>query len=188
MFVVFVAFLSSCQLDGWDHVKEISAAKDSIRNLYAPDKRVALFDVQVTYSKDQVVLKGETNKKEAINELIKTLEQKGYIKGYTALLNHEKIDLSITAFAHVSLDDHHAQSVKFFDKAISQWPEVQECHATSGDYDYLLKIITKDMKSYNNFMYQRLMKLKGIRSVNTSFSMMQKKVSTKLPLTHLISS
>ncbi len=114
------------------------------------------------------------------------LEEKGFIKSYTALINHEKVGLSITAFAHVSLDDHHAQTVKSFDKAMSQWSEVQECHATSGDYDYLLKIITVDMKSYNNFMYERLMKLKGIRSVNTSFSMMQKKVSTKLPLTHLV--
>jgi DNA-binding Lrp family transcriptional regulator len=113
------------------------------------------------------------------------LEQRGYIKSYTALLNHEKIGLTITAFAHVSLDDHHANTVKSFDKAMAKWPEVQECHATSGGYDYLLKIITADMQAYNYFMYEKLLKLKAIRSVNTSFSMMQKKVSTELPLNHL---
>ena len=113
------------------------------------------------------------------------LEEKGYIKRYTALLNHEKVALSITAFAHVSLDDHHANTVKSFDKAIAKWSEVQECHATSGGYDYLLKIITVDMRAYNDFMYEKLLKLKAIRSVNTSFSMMQKKVSTELPLAHL---
>lgn len=114
-----------------------------------------------------------------------TLEQEGYIKSYTALLDHEKIGLSITAFAHVSLDDHHEKTVQSFDQSIANWPEVQECHATSGGYDYLLKIITADMKSYNQFMYERLLKLKAIRSVNTSFSMQQKKVSTQLPLSHL---
>lgn len=113
------------------------------------------------------------------------LEQNGYIKSYTALLNHEMIGLTITAFAHVSLDDHHANTVKSFDKAMSKWPEIQECHATSGSYDYLLKITTVDMQAYNYFMYEKLLKLKAIRSVNTSFSMMQKKVSTELPLNHL---
>ena len=89
------------------------------------------------------------------------LEEKGYIKSYTALLNHERIGLTITAFAHVSLDDHHTNTVKSFDKAIDKWSEVQECHATSGGYDYLLKIITVDMQAYNNFMYEKLLKLKN---------------------------
>lgn len=113
------------------------------------------------------------------------LEESGYIKSYTALLDHKKIGLTITAFAHVSLDDHHEKTVKSFDQAIANWPEVQECHATSGGYDYLLKITTVDMQDYNDFMYEKLLKLKAIRSVNTSFSMMQKKVSTQLSLNHL---
>jgi DNA-binding Lrp family transcriptional regulator len=113
------------------------------------------------------------------------LEKTGYINSYTALLNHKKIGLTITAFAHVSLDDHHEKTVRSFDRAITNWSEVQECHATSGGYDYLLKITTVDMQGYNQFMYEKLLKLKAIRSVNTSFSMMQKKVSTQLPLDHL---
>lgn len=113
------------------------------------------------------------------------LEDEGYIKSYTALLNTEKIGLSITAFAHVSLNDHHEKTVDVFDKAIANWKEVQECHATSGGYDYLLKITTVDMQGYNEFMYENLLKLKAIRSVNTSFSMVQKKVSTQLSLSHL---
>jgi len=116
---------------------------------------------------------------------LNALEEQGYINHYTALLNHEKIGLSITAFAHVSLDDHHEKTVKSFDDAIAKWLEVQECHATSGGYDYLLKIISVDMRAYNYFMYEKLLKLQAIRSVNTSFSMMQKKVSTQLPLGHL---
>lgn len=113
------------------------------------------------------------------------LEENGYIKSYTALLNHEKVGLTITAFAHVSLDNHHESTVNAFDKAITNWPEVQECHATSGGYDYLLKITAVDMQAYNQFMYEKLLKLKAIRSVNTSFSMQQKKISTQLPLAHL---
>lgn len=113
------------------------------------------------------------------------LEELGYIKSYTALLDKEKVGLRIVAFAHVSLNDHHEKTVAEFDNSIAKWQEVQECHATSGGYDYLLKIVTVDMQAYNAFMYDHLLKLKGIRSVNTSFSMMQKKVSTQLPLTHL---
>ncbi|MFK8013563.1 MAG: Lrp/AsnC family transcriptional regulator [Marinicellaceae bacterium] len=116
---------------------------------------------------------------------VQVLEKKGFIKKYTALLDHEKVGLLITAFAHVSLDNHHETTVHSFDTAMSSWPEVQECHATSGGSDYLLKIITADMQGYNNFMYEKLLKLKAIRSVNTSFSMMQKKVSTELPLKNL---
>ncbi len=113
------------------------------------------------------------------------LEEQGYIKSYTALLNKEKVGLTITAFAHISLNDHHEKTVAEFDNSIANWQEVQECHATSGGYDYLLKIATVDMQAYNTFMYENLLKLKGIRSVNTSFSMVQKKVSTQLPLSHL---
>lgn len=116
---------------------------------------------------------------------VNALEASGYIKNYTALLNQQKIGLTITAFAHVSLDDHHETTVDAFDSAIAKWSEVQECHATSGDSDYLLKITSVDMQAYNTFMYEKLLKLKAIRSVNTSFSMMQKKVSTQLPLSHL---
>jgi DNA-binding Lrp family transcriptional regulator len=113
------------------------------------------------------------------------LEELGYIKSYTALLNKEKIGLTITAFAHVSLNNHHEKTVAEFDDSIAKWQEVQECHATSGGYDYLLKIITVDMQAYNVFMYEHLLKLKAIRSVNTSFSMVQKKVSIQLPLSHM---
>ena len=113
------------------------------------------------------------------------LEDLGYIKSYTALLNKEKVGLTITAFAHISLNDHHEETVSEFDDSIAKWQEVQECHATSGGYDYLLKITTVDMQAYNTFMYEYLLKLKAIRSVNTSFSMVQKKVSTQLPLTHM---
>ena len=113
------------------------------------------------------------------------LEEKGYINNYVALLSRDKLGLSITAFAHVSLDNHHSETVELFDQAIQKWPEVLECHATSGDYDFLLKITTSDMKAYNYFLYEKLLKLDAIRSVNTSFSMMQKKMSTQLPLGHL---
>jgi DNA-binding Lrp family transcriptional regulator len=113
------------------------------------------------------------------------LEEKGYINNYVALLSRDKLGLTITAFAHISLDNHHTSTVKAFDRAIANWPQVLECHATSGDSDYLLKIVTSDMKAYNFFLYEKLLKLDAIRSVNTSFSMMQKKMSTQLPLGHL---
>lgn len=113
---------------------------------------------------------------------VDALQKQGVITGYTTLLDQEKLGLTIIAFAQITLDNHHSDTVDLFDNAIAQLSEVLECHATSGEYDYLLKIITKDMKSYNQLVYEKILTLPSIRSVNTSFSMIQKKQTTILPI------
>jgi len=113
---------------------------------------------------------------------VQALEKSGIIQGYRAVLNQEKLGLTITAFAHITLDNHHTETVAAFDRAILQWPEVLECHATSGDHDYLLKIVTRDMPAYNRFVSDRLLKLPAIRAINSSFSLNCKKNTTHLPL------
>lgn len=110
------------------------------------------------------------------------LQKSGLIKGYTALLDQNKMGLSITAFAQIMLDNHHPETVRAFDRSIRDWPEILECHATSGEYDYLLKIVAKDMQHYNGLIYERVLRIPAIRSVNTSFSMVNKKSTTALPV------
>ena len=107
---------------------------------------------------------------------VDALQKSGLIKGYTAIVDQEKVGLNITAFAQITLDNHHPETVQRFDQGIQQWPEILECHATSGEYDYLLKIVTRDMNSYNHLIYDKILTLPSIRSVNTSFSMKQKKL------------
>ncbi len=118
---------------------------------------------------------------------VDALRHSGLIKGYSVVLDQEKLGLTITAFAFIALDNHHPETVKIFDQGIRQWPEILECHATSGEHDYLLKIVSKDMQSYNQLIYDKILTLPHIRSINTSFSMQQKKRTAHLPLDHVIS-
>lgn len=113
---------------------------------------------------------------------VDALQKSGLIKGYTAIVDQEKVGLNITAFAQITLDNHHPETVQRFDQGIQQWPEILECHATSGEYDYLLKIVTRDMNSYNHLIYDKILMLPSIRSVNTSFSMQQKKRTSHVPI------
>lgn len=113
---------------------------------------------------------------------VDALQKSGLIKGYTAIVDQEKVGLNITAFAQITLDNHHPETVQRFDRGIQQWPEILECHATSGEYDYLLKIVTRDMNSYNRLIYDKILMLPSIRSVNTSFSMQQKKRTSHVPI------
>jgi DNA-binding Lrp family transcriptional regulator len=114
---------------------------------------------------------------------VDALEKQGLITGYTAIVDQQKLGLNLTAFAQISLDNHHPDTVHQFDEGIQQWPEILECHATSGEYDYLLKIVATDMQTYNQLIYEKILRLPSIRSVNTSFSMQEKKRTSQLPVT-----
>lgn len=99
-----------------------------------------------------------------------------------ALLDAEKVGLSIIAFAHISLENHHANTVIEFDMAIQSADEVLECYMTSGEYDYMLKVVVADMAAYEKFFSDVLMQIAAIRNVSTSFALRHKKLTTTLPL------
>ncbi|WP_082856586.1 Lrp/AsnC family transcriptional regulator [Marinomonas atlantica] len=113
---------------------------------------------------------------------LKRLEDEGYISGYKAELNAKRLNLNVIAFAQVSMDNHHPQTLEPFLSIVSDCHEIQECHSVSGDCDYLLKIVTKDLITYDELLSQKLLQAKGVRSVNTMFSMKQPKVSREYPL------
>jgi DNA-binding Lrp family transcriptional regulator len=113
---------------------------------------------------------------------LKHLEDEGYIKGYTAELNAKKVHLNVIAFAQVSMDNHHTETLTPFLSIVSNCPEIQECHSVSGDCDFMLKIITRDLDSYDELLSKKLLQAKGVRSVNTMFSMKQPKISREFPL------
>jgi len=113
---------------------------------------------------------------------LRRLESKGYISGYFALLNASAIGLPIVAYALVTLENHHAESVRLFDQLISQRPEVLECHSMSGTNDYLLRIVASSMDAYERFLSAHLLQNRSVRSVNTSFVLRTKKSTTRLPV------
>ena len=113
---------------------------------------------------------------------VKKLEQEGYIDRYVTLLDAGKVGLRITAFVHVSLEDHHPDTLKEFDQLIRTRPEVLECFAMSGQDDYLLRVVCPDMDAYEAFLTRHLLALKGVRTANTSFVLKTRKSTTALPL------
>lgn len=113
---------------------------------------------------------------------LKRLEDEGFITCYKAELNAKKINLNVVAFAQVSMDNHHPETLDPFLTLVKQNSEIQECHSVSGDCDYLLKIITRDLDSYDELLSQKLLQAKGVRSVNTMFSMRQPKIIREFPL------
>ncbi|RTE64925.1 Lrp/AsnC family transcriptional regulator [Amphritea opalescens] len=113
---------------------------------------------------------------------LKRLEDEGYIENYIAALSAKKVNLNVVAFAQISLDNHHPETLESFLSMVKDCPEIQECHSVSGACDYLLKIITRDMESYEALLSNRLLPTEGIRSTSTMFSMKQPKITHELPL------
>lgn len=113
---------------------------------------------------------------------VRALERQGVIRRYAALLEPTAVGLDILAFAHVSLDDHHPESVAPFDRMVQSAPEVLECFMTSGDYDYILKIAAPDMQAFERFLSHTLLRVPSVRMVNTRFVLRRDKETTELPL------
>jgi len=113
---------------------------------------------------------------------LKRLESEGFISGYATLLCAPAIGLPIQAYALVSLENHHPQTVEQFDLLVRERPEVLECHSMSGPNDYLLRIVAASMEAYEHFLSTHVMRLSAVRSVNTSFVLRTKKFTTRLPV------
>ncbi|MEL0456189.1 Lrp/AsnC family transcriptional regulator [Flavobacteriaceae bacterium SZ-1-7] len=105
----------------------------------------------------------------AVYERIKKLEKEGYIDGYTVLLNKEKIDKNFMVFCHVKLLQHSQEYVVSFEKEVKSLKEVLECYHISGDYDYLLKVLVKDMAAFREFMVKKLTTINHIGSTHSMF-------------------
>ena len=113
---------------------------------------------------------------------LRRLEQEGFNEGYATLLRAAAIGLPILAYAVVSLENHHPESVRQFDQLVMDRPEVLECHSMSGANDYLLRIVAASMEAYEHFLSTQLLQLQAVRSVNTSFVLRTKKLTTRLPV------
>ncbi|WP_136480893.1 Lrp/AsnC family transcriptional regulator [Cognatitamlana onchidii] len=105
----------------------------------------------------------------AVYERIKKLEKEGFIDGYTAVLNKARIDRNFVVFCHVKLIQHSQDFVIRFEREVKKLNEVLECYHLSGDYDYLLKVIVKDMTEFRSFMVDKLTTINHIGSTHSMF-------------------
>lgn len=116
----------------------------------------------------------------AVYERIKKLEKSGVIKQYVALIDKDKVNKSLTVFCQIKLMQHAKEFVVKFEKEVVALPEVMECYHVSGEYDYLLKILVKDMAEFREFMVTKLTTLQHIGSTQSSFSINEVKLETVL--------
>ncbi|WP_279348553.1 Lrp/AsnC family transcriptional regulator [Vibrio paucivorans] len=96
------------------------------------------------------------------SDRVKRLEKEGYIKGYHAELNSEKLGLDVQVFIHIRLDQTSFSIFEKFAEAVSLMPEIEECYSLSGDFDTMIKVRVKDMKAYQSFMSSKLGTLPGV--------------------------
>jgi Lrp/AsnC family leucine-responsive transcriptional regulator len=111
-------------------------------------------------------------------ERIKRLEKDGVIKNYIAVLDKEKVGYTIEVFCQVTLLVHSKDMITRFENAINKLDEVMECFHVAGNYDYLLKIIVKDMNCYQAFLKNKLSVLDSVANVQSTFVMSSTKDST----------
>ena len=116
------------------------------------------------------------------HDRIKRLELEGYIQGYVGILDRKKIDLGLIVHCHVTLDKQTTNNFSEFEQIISQYPEVISCSLVSGNFDYFLKLVTKDVESYNKFYQEKLAVLPMVAHINSLFVMDEIKTTTELPL------
>jgi Lrp/AsnC family leucine-responsive transcriptional regulator len=115
-------------------------------------------------------------------ERLRRLQERGYIRGYAALLDPEKLDQSFLVFVEVVLDRTTPDVFQKFGEAIAVRPQILEGHMVAGGFDYLLKIRLKDMAAYRKFHMEVLAELPGVRETRTYAVMQEVKNSTALPL------
>lgn len=113
---------------------------------------------------------------------VKEMEERGLIRAHVALLDREKLGLSICVLANVSLVRHSEGAVEQFERLVATQREIIECHAITGEADYVIKVVAADMKAYDAFLQQHIFKVPGVASVRSNVVLREVKYETALPV------
>ena len=114
---------------------------------------------------------------------VKQLEDAGIITQHITILDRERLGLSLMAMISVTMDRHTADRFENFEEAAALLPEVMECYVVTGqDSDFLIKVLVRDMRHYEEFLLKRLTKLEGVSGVHSSFVLRQPINKVELPL------
>ena len=113
---------------------------------------------------------------------IKRLQDEGIIDRRVCLLNRQQLGLNLVVYTEVKLTANGRQAVGDFEKMIRSFPEVTECYVMLGRIDFLLRIVTRDIDSYEIFFREHLSQLPGVQDINSSVALSEVKFTTSLPL------
>src|SRR6478609_86788 len=112
---------------------------------------------------------------------IKEMEASGVIRGYTALVDREKIGLALCVLAEINLTRHNEDDVRRFEREAASCPQIVSCYSTTGQADYVIKVLVPDIKAYESFLHEVLFKLPGVTHVRSSVVLKEVKSETRLP-------
>jgi DNA-binding Lrp family transcriptional regulator len=110
------------------------------------------------------------------------LEEAGFIARYEARLAPARLDLHVVAFILVAMEKGHIRDLSKFTGLVLDLPEVLECYSITGDYDFVLKVIARDLKGLSHFLIDRLMNMPGVDGVRSSVCLEEFKCTSSLPL------
>ncbi|RYF36353.1 MAG: Lrp/AsnC family transcriptional regulator [Comamonadaceae bacterium] len=116
---------------------------------------------------------------------VKRLEEAGVIAFYRAELDKKKLGLGVTAFVCINIGDHGPKATENFLSSVEMIDEIVACHVLSGQFDFLLEVVTETLDQYASVMLNRLGGLPGVSALQTSFALRTTKSRRKLPLGHL---
>ncbi|HEX7781251.1 MAG TPA: Lrp/AsnC family transcriptional regulator [Sphingobium sp.] len=113
---------------------------------------------------------------------IKAMENAGILKGTVRLVDAEAAGLPVNVLCHVRLTNHLPATSEVFETFLETRAEVVECYAVSGDWDYLLRVVAKDITSYEIFLRRHLLAHPGVSTASSNFALSQRKYTTALPI------
>jgi Lrp/AsnC family leucine-responsive transcriptional regulator len=114
---------------------------------------------------------------------VRSLEERGVLRGYRAEVNPEAIGYAVTAYVSVSIGGNDFGRVREIEAEIRAFPQILECFSVSGEDDYLLKVVSQDLKSLSNFLTDHLMQVPGIDDVRSMICLEEIKPASPLPVT-----
>jgi DNA-binding Lrp family transcriptional regulator len=112
---------------------------------------------------------------------VRALEDSGVIKSYRALLDIHALGYEVVAFAFVGLVRQSDDELQAFERQVAQWPIVRECHILSGDIDFLLKCVTRDLSAFQSFIVNDLTAAENVDHVRTALTIRSTKSDADLP-------
>jgi Lrp/AsnC family transcriptional regulator len=118
----------------------------------------------------------------AVWRRMQSLREQGVIVDQPVKIDRQKVGLNTMVFAHVKLTSHGRSNLAEFSDAVRQYPEVLDCYVLLGNVDFLLRIVTEDIKAYEQFFFEKLSQLPGIQEVNSSIVLSDIKHTTVLPI------
>ena len=113
---------------------------------------------------------------------VRALEKAGIIKGYQADIDADALGFNVQVFASVGLTSQAEADLQNFETLVSTWPQVRECHMLNGEIDFILKVVAKDLQSFQQFLTSKLTPAPNVASVKTSLTIRTSKNLPGVPL------